>query len=74
MKLLQHAKFAAGAGGHLEPTKFADKHGSPHSSLPVITPAVIQIEGLHFHSETPTSAAHAARINHAIEQYICIKS
>ena len=44
MQLLQPAKFFAGAGGHTEPATFADKYGSPHSSQPVIQPAVFEVK------------------------------
>jgi hypothetical protein len=68
MTLLQPAKFFAGAGGHTEPVAFADKHGSPHSSQPVIQSAIFQIDGHNFSSDTPKSATHAARINATVER------
>lgn len=69
MKLIQYAKFVAGAGGHTEPSHWADNYGSPHRSLPVIQPAILDIEGLMLHSPTPKSAAEAERINMLIEKW-----
>ncbi len=68
MKIISLAKFAAGAGGATEAAQWADKYGSPHASHPVISPAVIQIEGLNFESPRPTSAGHAEQINRVVRK------
>jgi hypothetical protein len=72
MKLLQSAKFAAGAGGHDEPTKWADKYGSPHSSAPVVMPAIIELDGIQFQSAVPKTAAEAAKINERVKQWSAV--
>lgn len=70
MKLLQQAKFAAGAGGHTESSQWADRYGSPHSSRPVVMPALIELDGIQFQSALHKSAADAAKINAAVLEMV----
>lgn len=67
-KIIQRAFFAAGAGGHTEATSFCDSYDNPHSSHPVIRPAIIEIAGLQFSSMTPATAAQAEKINNVVEE------
>lgn len=61
MKLLQPAKFFAGAIAHYEPTE-SEGFGAVRNDS-VIQPAVFEVNGVRLLSDAPKSAAEAANIN-----------
>lgn len=67
MKLIQQAKFAAGAIRYYSDTE--ESGLSPNRTGSVIQPAIIEIDGLRFSSDTPKTAAEAFKINERVNQW-----
>ena len=65
MQILQRARFFAGPIDHYRNNQITD----PVRPDSIIQPAILDLDGIRFHSEVPTSAAQAAKINERIAEW-----
>lgn len=74
MHIIQYSKWFAGAGqSSLENAKrLNEEDGESYRSSTansVIQPAIINLDGIRLHSDTPTTAKQAADINERVKQW-----
>ncbi len=75
MKIIQYAKFAllyekqsaVIAGDHDDP----DYVGETQVESNLNQPAIVDLGGIRLHSDIPTTAAQAARINERLKEVVC---